>query len=176
LSPSFSPAEAAIHATGLDVATHEMPQLIRLVARRLPANRDAVRKALCDVRRKKWRARLNAIVSHSGRLWILPTDVQAAAGAIDDPEVSTDTLAATLDRIVADRLRQVGTTPEAALDSITADLADTAQVLPSPEQYAALAEAVAVAHGLAPEAVSRAAATSRPRWRCARCRRPSMSP
>src|SRR5690348_8923680 len=98
LSPQFSPAEAAIEAAGAEVATHEMSQLIRLVARRLPADRDAVRHALCDVRRKTWRARLNTIVSRTARLWILPADVQAAVNAIDDPEVTAETLEATLDR------------------------------------------------------------------------------
>ena len=50
----ISPAEAAIEAAELAVETHEMPQLVRLIARRLPADREAVREALCEVRRKGW--------------------------------------------------------------------------------------------------------------------------
>lgn len=138
-----------------------MPQLIRLVARRLPADRATLRNALCDVRRKTWRARLNAFVSHTGRHWILPADVQAAANAVDDPETIAETLGATLDRIVADRLRQAGSTPEAALDAIAAELADASRASSSPDQHANLAEAVAVAHGLAPDAVGRFRAAAR---------------
>ena len=76
-------------------------------------------------------------------------------GAIDDPEATAETLETALERVVSDRLRQAGATPEAALDTVAGELADTSRASFSPDQYANLAEAVAVAHGLAPDAIDR---------------------
>ena len=82
---NFSPAEAAIEAANLTVESHEMARLERLVARRLPADRDAVRDALCELRRKGWVSRLYDTSQREGRYWVLREDAVAAAAGVQDP-------------------------------------------------------------------------------------------
>jgi ATP-dependent RNA helicase SUPV3L1/SUV3 len=143
-----SPAEAAIAAAGVAVDTREIPALLRLVARRLPdAGPEVVRAALAEVRRKGWASRLNALASRAGQAWVRPADTRAAAAAITDPEASEAQLLAALDRAVATRLRAAGPTPQAALEAVVADLSDQGINL-SADRHAALAAAVAAAHGL----------------------------
>ncbi|MGY4803956.1 hypothetical protein, partial [Teichococcus aerofrigidensis] len=64
------PAEAAIQASGLRVEKREMPQLIRRVARRLPADAAAVREALAEVRRKGWAAAMRDMAGRAGQPWL----------------------------------------------------------------------------------------------------------
>jgi ATP-dependent RNA helicase SUPV3L1/SUV3 len=146
--PLANPAEAAIEAAGLRVESREMPQLMRLVARRMPADRDAVADALCQVRRKAWTGRLLDVANRFGENWVRRADAEAAAATIRDPEPDEDTLRAALREVVATRLRAAGPTAELALDAVAAELLDaTGHSLPA-DRHATLAQQVAAAHGL----------------------------
>ena len=146
--PLASPAEAAIAAAGLRVESREMPQLVRLVARRMPADREAVADALCQVRRKAWTGRLLDIANRFGESWVRRADADAAAGQMTDPEASDDALRDALREVIGARLRGAGATAQAALDSMAAELLDaTGHALPV-DRYATLAQQVAQAHGL----------------------------
>ncbi|MCK8783063.1 RNA helicase [Roseomonas sp. NAR14] len=147
-------AEAAIAASGLEVATRELPMLTRLVERRLPADAATVREALCEVRRRTWSARLLDQANRAGETWVKRADAAFAAGTVTDPEPDEATLRAALDEAVAARLRAAGETPEAALRIVAAEIADAAGGALSAERHAALAGIVARAHGLAPEAAA----------------------
>ncbi|EHL98863.1 helicase protein [Acetobacteraceae bacterium AT-5844] len=146
--PLASPAEAAIAAAGLRVESREMPQLVRLVARRMPADREAVADALCQVRRKAWTGRLLDIANRFGESWVRRADADAAAGQMNDPEASDEALRDALREVIGARLRGAGATAQAALDSMAAELLDaTGHALPV-DRYATLAQQVAQAHGL----------------------------
>lgn len=146
--PLASPAEAAIAAAGLRVESREMPQLVRLVARRMPADREAVADALCQVRRKAWTGRLLDIANRFGESWVRRADADAAAGQMTDPEASDDALRDALREVIGARLRGAGATAQAALDAMAAELLDaTGHALPV-DRYATLAQQVAQAHGL----------------------------
>ncbi|HEY8609864.1 MAG TPA: RNA helicase, partial [Roseomonas sp.] len=140
-------AEAAIEAARLRIEPVERKALLRLIERRLPADAEGVRQALCEVRRRGWAARLTDLARQAGRLWITSADLRAAVAAVTDPEASDETLLTALDREVASRLRGAGPSPEAALQAVVAEIAD-AGGSPSPEALAELALAVAAAHGL----------------------------
>jgi ATP-dependent RNA helicase SUPV3L1/SUV3 len=143
-----NPAEAAIAAAGLRVEQREMPQLVRLVSRRMPANRDAVAEALCQVRRKAWTGRLLDLANRFGESWVRRADAEAAAGRVTDPEIHDDGLRHELREVINARLRAAGPTPEAALEAMAAELLDaTGHMLPA-DRHATLAQQVAHAHGL----------------------------
>ncbi|WP_237180970.1 helicase-related protein [Roseomonas haemaphysalidis] len=146
--PVASPAEAAILASGLTVESREMPQLIRLVARRMPADREAVAAALCDVRRKAWTGKLMDLANRFGESWVRRADAEAAAASIATPEPDEDQLRHALRTVIAARLRAAGPDAQAALDSISAELLDaTGHLLPA-DRHATLAQQVAWAFGL----------------------------
>jgi ATP-dependent RNA helicase SUPV3L1/SUV3 len=147
-----SPAEAAIEAAELAVETHELPRLIRLVARRLPADSAAVAEALCEVRRKGWVGRMVDLSQREGQAWVERGDAVQAAAAIHDPAPSEATLRAALDTAVQERLRSLAPDPAAALDAAVAELFDSGGRVLSASQHAALARTVALAFGLAPDA------------------------
>lgn len=146
--PPANPAEAAILAAGLRVEQREMPQLIRLVARRLPADAAVVRDLLCQVRRKGWISAMMAMASRAGEVWARRAEAEAAAATIDDPEPSEARLRAALDGAILARLRNAAPRPGAALEAVEAELVDIAGTALSAERHAALARAVAEAHGL----------------------------
>ncbi|MBE9604100.1 RNA helicase [Acetobacteraceae bacterium H6797] len=155
------PAEAAILASGWAVESRELPQLTRLVARRMPADRDAVAAALCEVRRKAWTGRLNDLANRTGQVWVRREDSAAAAATITDPEADDTTLARALETTVATRLRTAGPNPEAALEAIASDYADATGHPLTAERHEALAFHVALAHGLDARAVERFLETTR---------------
>lgn len=146
--PPANPAEAAISAAGLRVEQREMPQLVRLVARRLPADPEAVREALCQVRRKGWASAMMAMANRAGEVWARRAEAEAAAATIDEPEPSEARLRAALDAAIRTRLRNAAPRPGAALEAVEAELVDVTGTALSPERHAALARAVAEAHGL----------------------------
>ncbi|WP_407927528.1 helicase-related protein [Belnapia mucosa] len=146
--PSQSPAEAAILASGLDVAPREMPALIRRVERRMPADAETVRTALIETRRRAWIARLNDLANRAGRNWVRRAEAETAAGTIRELEPDDATLLAALDAAIASRLRGLGPTPEAALEAIAAELTETGSGSLSADRHAALAREVAGAFGL----------------------------
>jgi len=158
--PSASPAEAAILAAGFDVQPREMPALVRLVERRMPADAGVIRQELCEVRRRAWTARLNDLANRAGRLWVRRADSAAAAAAVTDPEARDATLLAALEEVLAARFRAAGPTPEAALEAILAELAD-AESAPLPaDRHAMLAREIATAHGLDADSARRFIETS----------------
>ncbi len=130
-----------------------MPALVRAVARKLPADADAVRTALLELRRRGYVARLADIASRSGAVWARREEFRAAAASIDSLDAEDTLLDAALAAAVAERLRDAGRTPEAALEAIAAEIADGGGGALTPPRMAALAEAAARAHGVAdPEA------------------------
>jgi len=146
--PLAHPAEAAIAATGLRVEAREMPQLVRLVSRRMPADRDVVADALCQVRRKAWTGRLMDLANRFGESWVRRADADAAAGRMTDPDADDEALRDSLRQVVGSRMRGAGATPEAALEAMAAELLDaTGHALPA-DRHATLAQQVAQAHGL----------------------------
>ncbi|WP_241749400.1 helicase-related protein [Teichococcus aerophilus] len=146
--PLAHPAEAAIAATGLRVEAREMPQLVRLVSRRMPADRDVVADALCQVRRKAWTGRLMDLANRFGESWVRRADADAAAGHMTDPDADDEALRDSLRQVVGSRMRGAGATPEAALEAMAAELLDaTGHALPA-DRHATLAQQVAQAHGL----------------------------
>jgi ATP-dependent RNA helicase SUPV3L1/SUV3 len=149
---NFSPAEAAIEAANLSVETHEMARLERLVARRLPADRDAVRDALCELRRKGWVSRLYDTSQREGRYWVLREDAVAAAAGIQDPAVDDATLREALDAVMLTRLRGFAAEPGQALDLALTELFDSGGRILTAPQHEALAQTVARAFGLPPDA------------------------
>ena len=153
-----SPAEAAIEAAEVAVEPQEMPRLLRLVARRLPADSDAVRAALCEVRRKSWTARLIDLSQRAGEIWVRREDAAQAAGALQDPEADEPVLRAALDRVVLARLRTLDADPARTLDLMLAELFDAGGRVLSATQHATLAQHVAEAFGLPPDAAFVAAA------------------
>ncbi|MDQ1081356.1 helicase-related protein [Pseudoroseomonas cervicalis] len=146
--PPAHPAEAAILASGLRVEPREMPQLTRLVARRLPADRDAVADALCQVRRKAWASAAMAMASRAGELWVRRAEAEAAAASLTDPEAGEAALRRALDAAITARLRHAAPRPGAALEAIEAEIIDVSGTPLSAERHAALALAVARAHGM----------------------------
>ncbi|MBI0539048.1 RNA helicase [Roseomonas sp. KE2513] len=146
--------EAAIESMGLAVAPAEMPGLLRIVARHLPADGGAVRRALCELRRRGWATRIEERAREAGRLWITPADARAAAASVDDPEPAEEALLAAADRVVSERLREAGTSAEAVLEAVMAELADYGRQL-RPEPLGELALLVAEAQGLDPDAADR---------------------
>lgn len=164
----ISPAEAAVEAAGFAVSRQELPRLLRLVARRLPADpglaglgldRGAVAAALCEVRRKAWVARLVDAAQRAGQEWVQRSDALMAAAAITDPEAGEPELRAALQGALLARLRQAGPTPDAALDAVLADLMDTTGRPLTPAALAQLVPLVALAHGLPPDSPFVARAT-----------------
>ncbi len=147
-----SPAEAAIEAAAVAVALDEMPRLLRLVARRLPADPDAVRAALCEVRRKGWTARLVDLSQRAGEVWVRREDAAEAAAGLHDPDADEPVLRAGLDRVVLARLRALDADPERALEAALAELFDAGGRVLSASQHATLAGLVAEAFGLPPDA------------------------
>ena len=121
-----SPAERAIAQAALSIHSREMPRLLRLVARRLPADDGAVRIALCEVRRKGWASRLIDMTQRAGRIWVRRADAQAAVQSVDDPAPDDAALAASLAPVLAARLRGTADTAEEALELIRQELADVA--------------------------------------------------
>ncbi|UFN49977.1 RNA helicase [Roseomonas sp. OT10] len=128
-----------------------MPQLRRLVARRMPADAATVAAALCEVRRRGWAARLNDMASRAGQAWVQPDDTRAAAAAIATPEPDEAALATALSGVLDRRLRAAGDTPQAALEALAAEIADGQGGALSPDRHAELAGAVARAFGLTPD-------------------------
>ena len=124
-----------------------MPQLIRRVARRLPADAAAVREALVEVRRKYWAKAAMDLANRAGQPWVRRADAEAAAESLNDPEAGERALRAALDEAVAARLRGTAATPEATLEIVAGELLESGKPL-SGERHAALAQAVAAAHGL----------------------------
>ena len=151
-APRHSPAEAAILAAGIAVTPREMAALIRRVERRLPADAEAVRAALVEVRRRAWIARLNDLANRAGRTWIRRAEVETAAGTVAELEPADDTLLAALDRATARRLRGLGPTPEAALEAVAAELVEAGSGSLSADRHAMLAREVAAAFELRGEA------------------------
>ena len=147
-----SPAELAVEAAGIAVQSRELPRLLRLVARRLPADARTVRAALCEVRRKAWASRLIDMTQRAGRPWVQRADAQAAAEAVTDPEPDDALLAAALEPVLAARLRALADTPEEALELIRSELFDSAGRVLAPRQDAMLARELAAAFGIAGEA------------------------
>jgi ATP-dependent RNA helicase SUPV3L1/SUV3 len=146
--PLAHPAEAAIAATGLRVEAREMPQLVRLVSRRMPADHDVVADALCQVRRKAWTGRLMDLANRFGESWVRRADADAAAARMTDPEAEDEALRDSLRQVVGARMRGAGATPEAALEAMAAELLDaTGHALPA-DRHATLAQQVAHAHGM----------------------------
>lgn len=143
-----SPAESAILAAGFEVDPREMPQLVRLVARRLPADRHGVGEALCEVRRKTWAGRMLDLANRVGRNWIGREDARAAAALITTPEPDDDALRGALDQVVYARLRDAGATPQIVLDSLAAEVAETSGALMAAERFDDLARQVAQAWSL----------------------------
>ncbi len=152
MSSSTSPAELAVEASGLAIQNRELPRLLRLVARRLPADAQTVRAALCEVRRKAWASRIVDLTQRAGRLWVQRGDAQAAAEVPLDPEPDDATLLAALEPVLADRFRAMADTPEEALALIRNDLFDGAGRVLSAPQDAMLVRELARAFGVAAEA------------------------
>ncbi|CAP56161.1 ATP-dependent RNA helicase [Gluconacetobacter diazotrophicus PA1 5] len=152
-SPARHAVDAAIAETGLAIETRELPKLERTVARALAPGQDRVdaatfRAALCAVRRKPWGSRLMDLTRRAGEVWVTRADTEAAAATIDDPEPDDASLLRALGEVVRARLRATAPTPEAALETIRADLFDgTGRVL-SPAETETLSRAVAAAFGL----------------------------
>ena len=129
-----SPAELAVAQAALSIDSREMPRLLRLVARRLPADDRAVRAALCEVRRKGWTSRLIDMTQRAGRIWVRRDDAQAAVASIDDPTPDDAALLTALEPALAARLRGSAETAEEALELIRQELADGAgRVLSAPQ-------------------------------------------
>ncbi|WP_419730617.1 helicase-related protein [Lichenicola sp.] len=147
-----SPAEAAIEAAGLVVEPSEMPRLLRLVARRLPADADAVRDALCEVRRKGWVGRLVDLSQRAGAIWVRRDDAIAAAAGLQDPEADEPALREALADVVRSRLRGLAATPAEALDAAVAELFDEGGRVLSATQHETLTGLVAEAFGLSSDA------------------------
>ncbi len=147
MTAAFSPAQQAVDAAGITIDRSELPQLLRLVARRLPADADTVRQALCEVRRKGWASRLIDRAQRAGRIWVLRRDAEAAAASIIDPEPDDDALLAALEPVLAARLRGTAETAEAALALIRDELPGGAGRMLSPGQEAALARDLAASFG-----------------------------
>ena len=139
------------------VQSRELPRLLRLVARRLPAGPQTVREALCEVRRKGWASRIIDRTQRAGRLWVQRDDAQAAAGQVNDPEPSDDALLAALAPVLAARWRQSATTPDEALALTRAELFDGAGRVLSAAQETMLAGEIAAAFGAADDFVRDAA-------------------
>ncbi len=135
-----------------------MPRLARLVARRLPADRDAVASALCEVRRKSWTGRLVDLSQRDGAVWVRREDAAAAAAVIADPDADEPALRQALDRVVAARLRTLAADPAEALDAALAALFDAGGRVLSRAQHATLAAVVADAFGASADAPFVAAA------------------
>ncbi|KAA2211826.1 DEAD/DEAH box helicase [Teichococcus oryzae] len=148
-----NPAEAAILASGLRVEAREMPQLIRRVLRRLPADADTIRAELVAVRRKFWAKAAMEMASRAGQPWVRRADAEAAAKRLQDPEATPRALRMALDDAVAERLRDVADNAESALEIIAGEQAEEGHPL-SGERMAALAQAVAEAHGLSTAATA----------------------
>ena len=155
-----SPAEAAIAAAGVSPTRREMPQLLRLVAHRLPADAEAVRAALCQVRRKAWAKTMMQEAQHAGLPWVLRSDASQAADALADPDANEAVQLTALDQVVAARLLAAGPTPEQALDQVLAELLESGAPPLPPEQHAKLVSRIADAHGLPPDAPFIAAAAA----------------
>jgi len=151
--PVVSPAEAAILAAGLAVDPREMPNLIRRVARLMPADPAAVRGALCEVRRRGWTARLADLTNRAGRVWVRRADAEAAAATIADPEPPDAALLAALEPVLAARFQALGPTAGAALEAVAAELLEAGTGPLAAERHAALAGEIAAAFGLAGEAL-----------------------
>jgi ATP-dependent RNA helicase SUPV3L1/SUV3 len=148
LRRGVSPAEAAILAAGLEIEAREMPALIRRVERRMPADADAVRTALCEVRRRGWIARLNDLANRAGRVWVRRADNETAVGTVTDLVPADETLLAALDQALDNRFRALGPTPEAALEAVVAELTESGNAGLSADRHATLAREVAAAFGL----------------------------
>ena len=155
-----SPAEAAVAASGLAIENQEMPRLLRLVARRLPADREAVAAVLCEIRRKVWTGRLVDLSQRDGAVWVRREDAAAAAVRIRDPDADEAVLRDALDDIVRERLRMLAAAPAEALELALADLFDAGGRVLSQTQHATLARLVAAAFGLPADAPFVAAATA----------------
>ncbi len=142
-----SPAEAAIAASELAVGSAELPRLLRLIARRLPADREAVAAALCEVRRKSWTGRLVDLSQRDGAIWVRREDAAAAAAAIADPDVDEPALRRALGAVMGARLRGLAADPARALELALAELFDAGGRVLSQAQHTALARLVADAFG-----------------------------
>ena len=146
-----------MEAAGLAVQSRELPRLLRLVARRLPAGPQTVREALCEVRRKGWASRLVDRTQRAGRIWVQRDETQSAAAAITDPEADDDALLAALAPVLAARWRQSATSPNEALAQTRAELFDGAGRILSAAQETMLAHEIAAAFGATDEFVRDAA-------------------
>ncbi len=142
-----SPAEAAVAASELAVGSAELPRLLRLVARRLPADREAVAAALCEVRRKSWTGRLVDLSQRDGAIWVRREDAAAAAAAIADPDADELALRQALGVVMGARLRGLAADPARALELALAELFDAGGRVLSQAQHATLARLVADAFG-----------------------------
>lgn len=146
--------EGALASAGLGVTPVERPGLLRIVARHLPADEGTVRRALCELRRRGWPARIEELAREAGRLWITPADARAAAASVSDPQPDDEALLAATGRVVSGRLREAGMDAEAVLEALTTELADAGRQL-RPERLGELALLVAEAQGLDPEDADR---------------------
>ncbi len=143
MSSLQSPAELAVAQAALSIHSREMPRLLRLVARRLPADDQSVRAALCEVRRKGWASRVIDLTQRAGRVWVRRGDAQAAVEGVEDPAPDDAALLAALEPVLAARLRGTADTAEEALELIRQELADGAGRVLSPSQDAMLVRDVA---------------------------------
>ncbi|MBV1837146.1 helicase-related protein [Acetobacter estunensis] len=146
-SPARAALEAVLARTGLSIEPREESALLRRIGRALePGARDVpdevFRTALCAVRRKRWTSRLMDLTRREGRIWISREDMEQATAAITDPVAPDPVLLGALETVMAARFRELGDTPQAALDAMQADVLDTGRVL-SAAQTARLAEAIA---------------------------------
>ncbi|MFC3123589.1 helicase-related protein [Pseudoroseomonas globiformis] len=148
-----NPAEAAILASGLRVEQREMPQLVRRVARKLPADAEVIRAELVAIRRKFWSRAAMEMANRAGQSWVRKSDAEAAAKRLDDPEATPRALRLALDEAVAERLRNTADTADATLEIVSGEQTEEGRPL-SGERQAALAQAVAEAHGLSTAAAA----------------------
>ncbi len=155
-SPARAALDSAVQRTGLSIAPREETALLRRISRALtPGARDVpdevFRAALCAVRRKRWASRLMDLTRREGRIWISREDMEQAVAGITDPSASDPALLIALEPVMANRFRDLGQTPRAALEAMKADLLDTGRVL-SAAQTTRLADEIAGAFSLSDRA------------------------
>jgi ATP-dependent RNA helicase SUPV3L1/SUV3 len=131
---------------------------VRLIARRSPADHEAVREALCEVRRKRWISRLIDRSQRGGKPWILREDAVRAAAGTHDPEADEVLRRDMLDAVVLVRLRGSAPEPGQALNVVLGDLFEAGCRTLSAAQHRELTRSVAHAFGLPPDAPFVAAA------------------
>jgi ATP-dependent RNA helicase SUPV3L1/SUV3 len=112
---------SAALAAGLEVTAGELPRLLRQLGGRSDVPDAALRRALLDVRRRTWRARLAVLAQRAEALPMGPADLDLAVTAVEDPRAGDAELMAALREVVVVRLGGYGT-PQTALDAALQDL------------------------------------------------------